>query len=1108
MATKKPKEKFPLVGIGASAGGIDSFKRFLGAVPENSGMAYILVQHLAPSHESRLPEILSRTTSIPVVEITDDCQIEPDHIYVIPENRMLKVTDHAFKLLPRDKNSPNMPIDVFFTSLAKVHQSLAIGVVLSGTARDGTVGLRDIREHGGITFAEDPDTAAWDGMPRSAIEAGVVDFVLPAEQIPFKLINAHAAYETNGAEQGMVGTKKTNGDDLTKILSLVRQNSGVDFSYYKRPTMIRRIDRRMAINQIGGHPDYLEFLGESRAEQDALLQDLLIKVTAFFRDPEIFEELAEKVFPQLLADQVADKPIRIWVTACATGEEAYSLAIALFDVLGGLTAGHNMHRTKIQIFASDISEVAINKARTGIYTVTEVEPLSERQREQYFTRTDGSYKVVKPIRDTIVFAVHNFLKDPPFGKVDIVSCRNVLIYMDPFLQKKVLATLHYALKENGFLLLGKSETTEPSSDLFVPFSKPGKIFMRKPGSGSFFQVSDKEGKNNLRHPIKPVPSQRISGTDYRKSAESVLISKYTPASAIVDEHWEIVHISGNIAPFLEPSSGKPTHELMKMARKELAFELRNALHKAKASQEAVLKEGIPVKYNGERFSASIEIVPLTDTVDPHYMILFRKKAPSTSFWEKAWKKLKPTFTASEKNHVRQRNNALERELEQAREDMRRISEDQEGLNEELQSANEELLSSNEEMQSLNEELETSKEELQSTNEELIIVNRELLEKQGELNHTMDYLEAIIANLREPFLILEKGFRVQIANASFYKKFDEDKTQIEGKHFFWMQHELWNNAELRKLLQKILPEKERILDEEIVIDFPSGNKKSFMFNAREILRKKDSEKLILLSMEDITERKMTESYKKIIAELEKTNEQLDRYVHVASHDLQEPLRKIMIFSDLLIEEGDIVPAKQMETLKKIASSAERMSGLVRGLLDYSRVAHHGDLFEPADLNKILKNILSDFELLIEEKQAKVEIGQLPEIEAVPIQMNQLIANLIGNALKFSKKGVAPIVKVSSRAFPQKDIEKHPSLSTKVNYCEIIVSDNGIGFNPKYQDQIFMIFQRLRQSREQKGAGIGLSLVKKITENHHGAIYTVSEEGKGAAFHVILPVEQPG
>jgi two-component system CheB/CheR fusion protein len=610
------------------------------------------------------------------------------------------------------------------------------------------------------------------------------------------------------------------------------------------------------------------------------------------------------------------------------------------------------------------------------------------------------------------------------------------------------------------------------------------------------------------HREKAVPSLRPSRADFRKSAEAVLISRYTPASVVVDEHMEVVNINGSVAPFLEPSPGRPTHELMKMVRKELAFELRNALHKAKQSQETVIKEGIPVKHDGDTFSATIEIVPLTDTVDSHYLILFCKKSPDTSFFKRAWKKLKPTFALSEKNRTQQRVTALERELEQAREDMRSISEEQEAYSEELQSANEELWSANEEQQSVNEELGTSKEELQSTNEELIVLNREILEKQGEQERSMEYLDAVIATLREPFVVLGKDLRIQSANASYYKRFDVDETETEGQPFFEVRDSMWDNSELLHLLQEVLPKKQRIVDEEIVLRSPSGAKRSFMFNAREIFREKEYGKSILLSIEDITERKMTEGYKDTIIQLNITNDKLDKYVHVASHDLQEPLRKIMIFSDRLIGKGAFGDPEDMETLKKIASSAQRMSGLIKGLLEYARLSNHRQQFEQTDLNEILKAIRTDFELLIEEKGAQLKIGELPVLEAISLQMNQLFYNLIGNALKFSREGVSPIVEIGSHPYQEKEVKKHPSLPQGLSYHELIVKDNGIGFEQKYGKQIFIIFQRLRQSRYHTGTGIGLSLAKKIVENHHGEIYAVSEEGKGAAFHVILPVEQPG
>ena len=849
-------EKFPIVGVGASAGGLDSFQKFLKAVPANSGMAYILVQHLSPTHHSILPGILSKATSIPVQEISNDCTIKQDHIYVIPENQMLEISDYSLKLTPRKKNVQNMPVDVFFSALARVHGTMAIGVVLSGTASDGTVGLKEIKEHGGITFAEDPNSATWDGMPKNAIGAGVVDFVLPVEQIPTKLVNVYALYESDPV-QDEEQKSKINENSLRKILSVLQQHSGVDFSFYKRPTVLRRLDRRMAINQITEQKDYLAFLIKNRAERESLFQDLLIKVTSFFRDPEIFDELVKTVIPQILKNQDPQDPVRIWIPACCTGEEAYSLAIVLFDALGGLTSGHNFLKTKIQIFASDISDVAIKKARTGVYSAAEVEPLSKSQLADYFTKVDANYQVVKPIRDSIVFATHNFLKDPPFSKVNLVSCRNVFIYLDPFLQRKALSTFHYALKEKGFLLLGKSETIGTPSDQFIPFSQEGKIYIRKSGSSRFQILATPSTMNETPNKL-PIPSIRASRTDFKKSAESVLVSRYTPASVIVDGHMEVVHINGSVAPFLEPSSGKPTHELMKMARKELAFELRNALHKAKETQESVIKEGIPIVDNGHRSLATIEIVPLTNVVDPYFLILFQKKSQNASLLERAWKKLKPTFSSKERNFTEQRVMALERELEQMREDMRSISEEQEAYSEELQSANEELLSSNEEMQSLNEELETSKEELQSTNEELIVVNRELLEKQNEQNRTLNYLDAVIANLREPFVVLENDYKIRTANAAYYKRFDVDETEIRGRSFFDIQDKIWNNVKLQTMIKKVLPKAIRIVDEEIIINHPSSGEWRFMFNAREIVHNHESNKLILLSMEDVTERKMAKS----------------------------------------------------------------------------------------------------------------------------------------------------------------------------------------------------------------------------------------------------------
>ncbi len=463
----KSPNLFPVVGIGASAGGLDAFKKLLKAIPEDSGMAYVLVQHLDPTHESMLPELLQKVTSLPVLEITDDIEVQPNHIYVIPSNKMMVATDGVLLLTPRpskSKTDRNLPIDLFFTSLAEVHQSHAIGVVLSGTGTDGTKGLKSIKDHGGITFAQDEASASYDGMPHSAVQAQVVDFILPPEMIPQKLLEIATNLGHSDAE--LQNLPQNEEDAFKNILSLIRIRKGTDFTYYKQTTVRRRILRRMAIHQDKTPQPYLKYLRENKAEQDVLFHDLLIPVTSFFRDPATFEHLRETVFPLIAKNKLPDETIRVWVAGCSTGEEAYSVAISFKELLDD--------KLRVQIFATDLSELAIAKARNGIYTTREVESVSPQRLQQFFRKINGTYQLNKNIRDMCVFATHNFLKDPPFGKMDFISCRNVLIYLEPYLQRKALTTFHYSLIPNGFLLLGKTETTSGVPDLFAVSSRDTK----------------------------------------------------------------------------------------------------------------------------------------------------------------------------------------------------------------------------------------------------------------------------------------------------------------------------------------------------------------------------------------------------------------------------------------------------------------------------------------------------------------------------------------------------------------------------------------------------------------------------------------------------------
>ncbi len=480
------KNLFPVIGIGASAGGLEAFKKFIRPISQNSGMAYILVQHLHPEHNSSLPEILQRETQVKVEEVSDNVIVKPNRIYIIPANKILIANDGVLRLRPRPKDKKNMPIDIFFSSLAEVHQNHAIGIILSGTGEDGTAGLKKIKDHGGITMAQDSTSAAFDDMPQNAIRSEVVDFILPPEEMPKQLLELESTFKKLNGDSAATSDRATEEESFRNILALLRVRNGADFTYYKQTTVRRRILRRLAILKLEKIDDYHKYLKSNKTEQDILFHDLLIPVTGFFRDPKTFEYLCSKVFPELIKNiPIAlrvPNPLRIWVAGCSTGEEAYSIGICLYEYLGNKTSA-----TKIQIFATDISEQAIAKARAGIYNKRQLEGISETRLQQFFAKTDGHYQIKKNIRDLCVFASHNFLKDPPFAKIDLVTCRNVLIYMEPFLQKKALITFHYALNEKGYLLLGKSETAAVASEFFLAADSREKIYTRKSHSGEIYE---------------------------------------------------------------------------------------------------------------------------------------------------------------------------------------------------------------------------------------------------------------------------------------------------------------------------------------------------------------------------------------------------------------------------------------------------------------------------------------------------------------------------------------------------------------------------------------------------------------------------------------------
>jgi two-component system CheB/CheR fusion protein len=776
-------------------------------------------------------------------------------------------------------------------------------------------------------------------------------------------------------------------------------------------------------------------------------------------------------------------------------------------------------KSLIQIFATDISDKSVSKARSGIYDKKDMVGLSPEQIGKYFTKVNGSFQINKSIRDICVFASHNFLKDPPFAKMDLISCRNVLIYMEPFLQKRALTTFHYALKEHGYLFLGHSETTAPAAELFMPYGRSEKIYTRKSVPGRISQYAYDKSDVKLKengHPLK----NEVSRDDFSRSADEVVIKRFSPPGVVVNEEMEIVQVRGQTGDWLEPSPGKPSLNILKMVRQELAFELRNLLHKAKADYQSVLKEGIPLTSGSKRRQVAIEVVPLLNTLERYYLILFRDTQAGI---EQVLAATPSGEVTGQSTADRERIIQLEREIAQLREDMRSITEDQEAVNEELQSANEELLSGTEELQSLNEELETSKEEIQSTNEELTTLNQELFDRNEQLNAARLYAESIVATIREPLLILDKDLKVRTANRAYYRKFVTREEETEGKSIYQIRNGQWDIPVFRSVIEHSLMAEGRISDVEIQHYFEDIGERILLLNASRLDRKENAELLILLAFEDVTDSRSrendlltfsreletkvderTQSLKESNGMLLQANEDLEQFATIASHDLQEPLRKIQTFSALLTERhGKDIEGEAAKLINKIHLAVQRMSELIYEVLRFSKVLD-ASKFEKVDLNRIVQNVKIDFDLLIEQKEAIITQDILPMIDAVPLQMNQLFYNLLGNALKFSKGDTAPRIHISYRPMPLQEVQQYPGLNSSLPYGEIIVSDNGIGFNQKFSEQVFLIFQRLNPVQHFEGTGIGLALCKRIILNHKGEIFVRSKEGEGSQFHIILPL----
>jgi two-component system CheB/CheR fusion protein len=752
-----PATAFPVVGIGASAGGLAAFEAFFSAMPPgvDPGMAFVLVQHLSPDHKSLLSELVKRYTRMQVFEVQNGMVVKPNCAYIIPPNRDLTLAEGSLWLSEHaESRGPRLTIDHFFRSLAEAQRERAICVVMSGTGSDGTLGLRAVKGEGGIVIAQSPETTEYDGMPRSAIATGMVDYVLAPSEIPAQLV-AYAKHAFDPSRAPAVTS--TRDGVLKKICVLLRAQTGHDFSQYKETTLIRRMDRRMALHQVESAEEYLRYARENPNEVEALFRDLLIGVTNFFRDPEAFEVLQEKVIPRLLADKPLHDPVRVWVCGCSTGEEAYSIAILLYEQVLALKRS-----LKIQVFATDIDRQAIDQARAGVYPASIAADVSEERLGRFFTHDAqrGVYRIQKHIRDLLVFSEQDVIKDPPFSKLDLVSCRNLLIYLNTDVQRKLIPLFHYALVPHGALFLGTSETVGDGARLFNAVDRKWKLYFRaandlgqpRPTLAEFVPpLFDSAERRNAQRPV----SADDEPGRLRSVTEQALLSHYAQAGVLINGRGQILHIVGRTGKFLEPADGDAAMNILPMAREGLRRELTIALHKAVSHKKPVTYPGLQVRANGGFITANLTVRPIEvgeagGTTSSAYLVVLEEAAER-----------EPRHNGDGEAHGDQgdRIAQLEQELRSKDEYLQTTLEEMETTNEELKSTNEEMQSVNEELQSTNEELETSKEELQSVNEELSTVNAELQDKVADLSRANNDMNNLLAGTGVGTLFVDHQIRI-------------------------------------------------------------------------------------------------------------------------------------------------------------------------------------------------------------------------------------------------------------------------------------------------------------------------------------------------------------
>jgi two-component system CheB/CheR fusion protein len=1079
---------FPIVGVGASAGGLEAIRQLLAHLPDDTGMAFVLVQHLDPRHESRLADLLAKTTRMPVSNASHGVPVRANHVYVIPPNADIAIAGGVLHVSPREEtHRPHLPIDYLFRTLAEDQQARAIGVVLSGTGSDGTLGLCEIKAVGGITFAQEERSAKHTGMPHSAIDSGCVDFVMTPEEIAGRL--AKLGSHPYLAEKELVQAIEDDEERLYKrILAAVRSVTRVDFSQYRDTTIKRRIMRRMALHTQYSLADYAERLEADGSEVDALYHDLLINVTSFFRDPDLFEALKRRVFPEIVKEKSPTAPLRMWVPGCSTGQEAYSLAITLLEFLDDFPV-----RPPIQIFATDLSDpTSLDKARAGVYPETIEADVSPDRLHRFFKREDHLYRIDKSIRDMCVFARQNVTSDPPFSHLDLISCRNVLIYLATPLQKRVLPAFHYALNAPGFLVLGTAETVGENADLFELLDRSNKIYAKKATASRpplyFPNVDFKSiAAAATRLPGAPPPAP----ADFGREADRILLGRFAPPGVLINENLDIIQFRGRTSAFLESPAGEPTTNLLKMAREGLFLELRSAIAEAIKQERPTRRDGVRVRVDGSIRDVNLEVVPVTPPGGraPCLLVLFHDPAPAPA------SSGLPNETLDDREEFQ-----LRRELAATKEYLQSLVAQQDASNEELRSANEEILSSNEELQSTNEELETAKEELQSTNEELTTVNEQLQSRNVELSQAYSDLTNLLSSIKIPVVMVGGDLRIRRFTPPAAKSMNLLPSDVNRPIGDIRPASIVPDLEdvIAKVIETEQPVEREIRDREdrwhALRVFPYRTAEDNIDGAVIVLVDIDQHKRAELMLRDADRRK-------------------DEFIAMLAHELRNPLGPMQNAIEIM----DLAQDKP-ETLGRVHEVLERqirhLARIVGDLVDISRIRERKIELQrqPIEVAALVENAIEICRAFVESRRHQLTVTLPSEplyLDADPIRLSQVLINLINNAAKFSQPGQP----ISITA--EKGVERTLPGNGASAASELIlrVRDNGQGIPADLLPRVFDMFTQGSGSVEDRqggsagvgGLGVGLALARSLVLLHDGSIEALSAgPGRGSEFIIRLPL----